>query len=132
MRPVESARVTAGFGIEGDRHAGSEGARNGRQVLLIDEETLEALGLSHGEVRENVSTSGVELAKLREGQRLDLGDEAVLEITGHCVGCARMDEIRPGLRQELEGRRGILASVVHSGTIKKGGTIRVLEGATAK
>ena len=132
MRSVESARVIAGFGIEGDRHAGSEGAREGRQVLLIDEETLEALGLSHGEVRENVTTSGIELAGLREGQRLDLGNEAVLEITGPCAPCARMDGIRPGLLQELEGRRGILANVVQSGTIKKGDTIRVLEGATAK
>jgi len=128
MQDVGSAKVIAGFGIDGDRHAIRTGARKDRQVLLMDEETLEAFGLSHGEVRENVTTSGIELASLIEGQRLGLGDDVVLEISGHCAPCARMDEIRPGLQQELDGRRGMLASVVRGGTISAGDGIRVLDG----
>ena len=40
MRHVDSARVIAGLGIEGDAHATSEGPRTARQVLLMDSETL--------------------------------------------------------------------------------------------
>ena len=68
---------------------------------------------------------------LEEGQRLALGGQVVLQITGPCAPCARMDEIRPGLREELEGRRGMLASVVRGGTIRAGDAIEVLEGAAA-
>ncbi len=131
MSSVESANVIAGLGIEGDRHATDEGVRAARQVLLMDEETLEAFGLVHGEVRENITTSGLDPTFLEEGQRLALGGQVVLQITGPCAPCARMDEIRPGLRQELEGRRGMLASVVRGGTTRVGDAISVLESASS-
>ena len=131
MREVDAATMVAGFGIEGDNHATSNAERAGRQVLLMDEETLEAFGLAHGEVRENITTSGLDLTFLQEGQRLALGGEVVLQITGHCAPCARMDEIRPGLRLELDGKRGMLASVVRGGTIRVGDAIEVPEGAAA-
>ena len=130
MESPESVNVIAGLGIEGDRHATSEGVRAARQVLLMDEETLEAFGLVHGEVRENITTSGIDLAATPAGATLALGDEVVLKTTGLCAPCARMDEIRPGLRLELEGRRGMLASVVRGGTIRVGDAIKVLEGAS--
>ena len=129
MRAVDTANLVAGFGIEGDRHATSEGIRTARQALLMDAETLNGFGLAHGETRENITTSGIELGSLPSGRRLALGDKVVLEITGHCAPCARMDEIRPGLKDELEGRRGMLTSVVQGGTIKVGDAISVLESA---
>ena len=131
METPESVNVIAGLGIEGDRHATDEGVRKARQVLLMDEETLEAFGLAHGEVRENITTSGIDLAATPAGATLALGDGVVLKTTGPCAPCARMDEIRPGLRLELDGKRGILASVVRGGTIRVGDAISVLEGATA-
>ena len=95
----------------------------------MDEETLEGFGLGHMQVRENVTTSGIDLHAMAEGQRVSLGDEVVVEITGFCAPCARMDEVRPGLREELVEQRGMLATVVQSGTVKVGDTIRALEGA---
>ena len=127
MRSVETASLVAGFGIEGDRHATSEGIRTARQALLMDTETLNGFGLAHGEIRENITTSGIKLASLPSGQRLALGDQVVLEITGHCAPCARMDEIRDGLKDELDGQRGMLASVLQGGTIRVGDAISVLE-----
>ena len=127
MRAVDTATLVAGFGIEGDRHATSEGIRTARQALLMDTETLNEFGLAHGEIRENITTTGIELANLPSGQRLALGAEVVLEITGHCAPCARMDEIRDGLKDELEGQRGMLTTVLQGGTIKVGGAISVLE-----
>ncbi len=129
MKTVESANMREGFGIEGDRHAVSEGVRTARQVLLIDQETLERFGLSRGEVRENVTTSGIDLHSLQPGQCLALGEEAVVEITGHCAPCGRMDEIRDGLREVLEGQRGMLATVLRGGAIAVGHPVSVRESA---
>ena len=128
MRVVDSAKAIAGFGIEGDAHATFEEDRAARQVLLMDQETLSSLDLSASEVRENVTTTGIELSMLTEGQRLALGDEVLVDVTGLCEPCGRMDEIRPGLRRELEGKRGVLAAVVQSGAFSVGDTVRVVTG----
>ncbi len=126
MQVVQRANFIAGEGIEGDRHASPRGERQDYQVLLMDEETLAALGLSAGQVRENVTTNGIDLASLAVGQRIALGGQTVLQISKPCAPCSRMDEIRPGLQQELEGRRGMLASVVEGGAVEVGDLVRVL------
>ena len=131
MRGVGNAKLVAGFGIEGDRHATSEGVRTARQVLLMDTETLDSFGLEAGQVRENVTTAGIDLHSLSRGQRLSLGGDVVVEITGHCAPCTRMDEIRAGLRSEIDGHRGMLASVVEGGTVGVGDGVSVLEPAEA-
>ena len=128
MNVVESARMLEDYGIEGDRHAVSEGARTKRQVLLIDQETLDNFELTPGQVRENITTSGIDLHSLSEGQRLAIGDEAVVEITGHCAPCGRMDEIREGYSTALEGHRGMLASVIRGGEIAVGHAVKASDG----
>lgn len=123
MKSVDSANVITGFGIEGDNHATSEVPRRSRQILLMDEETLGVFGLAHGQIRENVTTSGFDLSSLERGQKVTLGDDVVLEITGGCDPCQFIDDIRDGMRAEMEGKRGMLAYVTDGGTIKKGDTI---------
>ena len=51
------------------------------------------------------------------------GDDVVLEITGGCDPCQFIDDIRDGMRAEMEGKRGMLAYVTDGGTIKKGDPI---------
>ena len=129
MNVVESATFVEGFGIEGDRHAVKSGARTSRQVLLMDEGTLEGFGLGIGQVRENVTVSGIDLHSVAAGQRLALGDDVVVEITQFCAPCERMDEIRPGLREELLEQRGMLATVISGGVANVGDQVRVIESA---
>ena len=123
MEPLNSARVIQDFGLEADHHAraGSE-----RQLLLIEEETLQALNLRIGEVRENLTTRGVVLTGLDNGSILRIGSEVRLRITKPCLPCSRMDEIRAGLQRELDGRRGVLARVESGGTVSVGDPIRIL------
>ena len=52
--------------------------------------------------------------------------EAVFEITMVCDPCHRMDELREGLRAELEGKRGMLARIVESGDIAVGDPVELL------
>ena len=126
MQFVDQANIITGFGIEGDRHGTSDGVRTARQILLIEEETLQGFGLSYGEVRENVTTAGIDLSSLDIGENVKLGHEVLLRITGLCEPCSRMDEIRSGLRTELNNKRGMLAYVVHGGIIRTGDIIKVM------
>jgi MOSC domain-containing protein YiiM len=124
MATAGSAELVANLGFRGDMHALPDSSR---QLLLIEKETLDALKLSAGEVKENITTSGIQLMALAPKTRLRLGADTVLEITKSCSPCSRMDEIRPGLLKEIAGRRGVLAKVITGGTIRKGDAIVVLK-----
>ena len=127
MESQANARVIEDLGIEGDRYAIKRGMnRAKRQVLLMDKETLELLGLTPGTVRENITTQDMDLYSLTPGQKVRIGAEVELEITELCNPCERMDEIRQGLKEELEGRRGMLTRVAKGGDIAVGDTISVV------
>ncbi len=119
MKSVPSAMAVERSGLEGDRHAK---VGNRRALLLMDQEVLEQFGLSAGDVREQVTVKGLSLMELAEGTRLKVG-EAVLEVGKACAPCARMDELRNGLKAALEGRRGTFVKVVKGGTVSVGDAI---------
>ena len=102
MAPVTSAHAIENLGLEGDRHAKADSKR---QVLLIEAETLEKLGLRVGEVRENITTRGIALMELPIGTRLRIG-EAVLELTVECEPCKLMDELRPDCAKRSKASAG--------------------------
>jgi MOSC domain-containing protein YiiM len=116
MQPVGQAEVVTNRGFAGCMH-GRPGSR--RQVLLVESETLAQLELSPGILRENITTEGLRHRNLVAGQRLIIGN-AILQITGPCEPCERLEEIRSGLQQELDGRRGTLCRVIKGGTIRRG------------
>jgi MOSC domain-containing protein YiiM len=122
MQLVPSANLVEGLGLEGDKHAS---AASKRQVLLADKEALDAVGVLPGTIKENLTVEGTDVMRLPAGTRLRLGRSAVLEIVAVCEPCFRMDEIRDGLRAELEGRRGMLSAVVQGGPISVGDAIAI-------
>jgi MOSC domain-containing protein YiiM len=122
MEEVDEVEVVANKGFRGCIH-GRPGSK--RQVSLIDRETLETLGVSPGRVKENITTRGMDLRALSTGQILHIGEQCVLEITGPCHPCARMDELRMGLQEELRGQRGWLCKVNVGGRIRRGDRIEV-------
>ena len=122
MQLVATANLIADLGIEGDKHAS---AASKRQVLLADKEALDAVGVLPGTIKENVTVEDVDVMSLPAGTRIRLGRSAVLEITAVCEPCFRMDEIREGLKAELEGRRGMVSRVVKGGRIKLGDPIAI-------
>lgn len=115
-------RAIANRGFEGCAH-GRHGSK--RQVLLVEEETLRDFGLAPGIVRENVTARGIRLKELAAGERLRVGHEAILEVTIPCEPCGQLETIRPGLMNELQGRRGILCRVIEGGMIRSGDAIEV-------
>lgn len=124
MRGVSVAELDAGMGLRGDTHAKPASKR---QVLLADKEALDALGLLAGTIKENITVEGVDVMRLSPGTRLRLGAAAMLEVTTVCEPCFRMDEIRAGLRAELEGRRGMNTVVIEGGRVAVGDRVTVFE-----
>lgn len=114
------------FAVEDKGFKGCIHGRRGssRQVLLLESETLEEFGIPAGKARENITTRGIVLSVLAQGQRLRMG-EALLEVTKPCTPCHQMDEIRDGLQQALRGRRGTLCRVVEGGRIRRGDRLAV-------
>ena len=119
----ELAEVSAiqEMGFEGCAHA----RPGSRQVLLMDRETLDALELSPGMMRENITTEGLNVNGLKQGESLRIGD-VLLEVTMPCTPCGQMDDLRPGLRREIRGRRGMLCRIVKGGVVRQGDGIEKL------
>jgi MOSC domain-containing protein YiiM len=118
--PLDRVEAIAGLGFEGCAHANPPK----REVLLVSKQHLDAVGVEPGAIRENVTVDGLDVESLPLGQRLRAG-EALFEITMRCDPCERMDQLRPGLRAELEGRRGMLARVVDGGAVAVGDPVEL-------
>ena len=125
VREVLEARAVSDWGLEGCAHARRGGKR---QVLLMDSETLHEFSLLPGQVKENVLTQGLDLRALARGHRLRIG-EAVLEVTIPCEPCDYIESLRPGLEQQMRGRRGMLTRVIQGGLIRPGDSIELLPSA---
>ena len=127
MREFEEVFAVENKGLKDCIHGRSG---SGRQVLLMDQETLDEFGIAPGRAKENVTTRGIALGSQALGQRLRIG-EVLLEVTTPCTPCHQMDEIRQGLQEALRGRRGLLCRVVESGRIRRGDRIEIEEKARA-
>jgi MOSC domain-containing protein YiiM len=117
----ERLQAIAGQGMEGCAH----GNPPRREVLFASLEHLESVGVEPGATRENLTVDGADVQRWPIGQRVRVG-EAVFEITMVCDPCRRMDDLRQGLRAELDDKRGMLARVVESGEVAVGDEIQLL------
>ena len=117
----ERVRAVAGHGFEGCAHANPPK----REVLFVSREHLDGLDLAPGAIRENVTVAGADVQEWPVGQRVRAG-QALFEITMVCDPCERMEALRPGLRAQLDGRRGMLARVVEGGDVALGDQLSLL------
>jgi MOSC domain-containing protein YiiM len=134
---VDAVEARVGAGLVGDRFAGGVGSK--RQVTLIQYEHLEVIARLLGQaqidpklLRRNLVVSGINLLALN-GARFRVGD-ALLEGTGGCHPCSRMEEaLGAGGYNAMRGHGGITASVIEAGSIKVGDPIAlVVPGRLAK
>jgi MOSC domain-containing protein YiiM len=131
MTGLTTARVVAGRGIEGDRYFLGTGfysdGRDGRQLTLIEAESLEALardGLSLApiECRRNLVTRGIRLNQL-VGRRFRVGAVECLGIR-LCPPCVHLEQLtRPGLLRPLAHSGGLRAHVLNDGEIRVGNDV---------
>jgi MOSC domain-containing protein YiiM len=120
----ETATLIAARGIVGDRY--NTQRNGGRQVTLIAAEDLAAIAAFLGReevapelLRRNFVTSGVNLLALKD-RRFHVG-EALLEGSGECAPCSRMEEtLGPGGYNVVRGRGGITARIIRGGEVRIG------------
>jgi len=122
----ERVSAIAGHGFEGCAHANPPK----REVLFVSRQHLDALELEPGAIRENLTVDGLDVQGWPVGQRVRVG-EALFEITMVCDPCHKMDALRDGLRTQLEGRRGMLATVVEGGEVAVGDSVELVEAELA-
>jgi MOSC domain-containing protein YiiM len=120
--PHERRQAIVGQGLEGCAHANPPK----REVLFVSKEHLDSVHVEPGAIRENITVEGTDVEHWPVGQRVRAG-EAEFEITMVCDPCHRMDELRDGLRAELEGKRGMLARVVESGEVAVGDEVTLIQ-----
>lgn len=126
LRPLDVVQAIEALGLEGDHYASPGGKR---QVTLIQAEHLNTvaglLGLDTvmpEQVRRNIVISGIDLLALK-GKQFRVG-EALLEYTGTCDPCSRMESnLGRGGYNAMRGHGGITARVLCSGLIRTGDTV---------
>jgi len=119
------------WGIEGDAHAGDWH----RQISLLAGESIDEVRkilptLKKGAFAENIVTRGLDLCSLKIGDRLQIGDKVILEVTQigkecHNKGCA----IKKATGDCIMPREGIFSRVIVGGTVRAGVSLQLLPNA---
>jgi MOSC domain-containing protein YiiM len=147
---VPQINLLAALGVEGDAHCGvtvkhrsrvavDPSQPNLRQVHLLQSELLaevadKGFSVAPGALGENILTSGIDLLALPRDTLLNIGT-ATLKITGLRNPCQQIDQFQPGLLKLVVDRKadgglirraGIMAIVLHGGTVKPDDAIEVI------
>ncbi len=150
-QPAQRLLLIKGQGIEGDAHCGvtvqhrsrvavDPNQPNLRQVHLLQAELFDelaghGLGLTPGQMGENITTRGIDLLGLPQGSCLQIGADAVVELTGLRNPCAQIENFLPGLLNavldrspdgQLIRKAGVMGVVLAGGAVQAGDTISVV------
>lgn len=125
----EQVQAVATKGLAGDHYKATNGKRS---VTLIQKEHIEAVASMMGKeaidpklLRRNIVVSGINLHSLK-GKKFRIG-EALLEHTGPCAPCSRMEEnLGHGGYNAMRNHGGICCRVLESGAISLGDALAVV------
>jgi MOSC domain-containing protein YiiM len=101
---------------------------------VLEELATKGYDVVPGELGENVTTAGLNLFELPTGTKLQLGDTAIVTVTGLRDPCRQINGLRKGLlkqvlRKSADGtvirRVGIMAVVTVGGLVRPGDRLTV-------
>ncbi|MDP7265937.1 MAG: MOSC domain-containing protein [Candidatus Thermoplasmatota archaeon] len=116
--PVAYANITE-IGLEGDAHAGDWH----RQISLLAEHSIEkmrgkGIEIKHGDFAENITVGGITLSNVTIGQKIQIGNSVLLEITQIGKECHESCLIRQTVGDCVMPREGIFGKVITGGAIR--------------
>jgi MOSC domain-containing protein YiiM len=121
MSVVDSVTLDTQAGVIGDHYNNPK--RGTRHVTLIQREDIAAIAsyldqdVTPEQLRRNIVIRGLNLLALKD-KRFRLG-EALLEMTGECHPCSRMEEtFGAGGYNAVRGHGGITARVLEAGQVR--------------
>ena len=129
---VPEAELLTDSHLLGDHARPKAGGK--RQLTLIQHEHLGAVAgflglkapLDPGRLRRNLVVSGINLLALKNRQ-IRIGDEVILDITGECHPCSRMEEeLGAGGYNAMRGHGGLTAHIAQGGRIRVGDVVRIV------
>ena len=143
LEKVNSARATAGAGLEGDRYSTGNGtfskdtSKNpnkhypaDRQITLIEAEAIEAAARDYevtidpAQLRRNLLVRNVPLNHL-VGKEFLIG-EVRLRGLRLCEPCGHLEKLTtPGIQKALLHRGGLRAEILSGGTLHHGDIVRL-------
>lgn len=123
---LDEATLVAGYGIEGDAKGGHH---PDRQLNLMSYETLTILRgqgfyTEPGQMGEQIVIHQLDVDKLAEGARLQLGSEAVIEVVKPRTGCDKFERIQKKSPSLVQGQMGVMAKVITGGVIRVGDPVK--------
>ena len=151
IKPVQARiKLIAGWGVEGDAHAGTTvqhrydkqknpDAPNLRQVHLMHAELFDQMAalnmtVEPGQMGENITTRDIDILRLPRGTQLKIG-EAIIEITGLRNPCKHLNKVAIGLMKACISKyddgtifpqSGVMGIVLADGEITAGDEIHII------
>lgn len=126
-KDIEEALLIEEYGMDKDAHSGDWH----RQVSLLALESIskmreKGLNVHPGDFAENITTSGLMLISLPIGQKLQLGDDVVLEVTQLGKECHERCAIYYQAGDCVMPREGIFARVIKGGMVRNGDPVKLI------
>ena len=131
LQPLNQVEASPDLaGLAGDHYHGNSGER---QVTLIQAEHLMGVARMLGTTavdpaltRRNLVVSGINLLSLKD-KKFSIGDQVILQMTGLCHPCTRMEEnLGHGGYNAMRGHGGITARVIRGGMIRVGDQVSLI------
>lgn len=125
---VDQAELLENHGIQGDAHAGDWH----RQLSFLASESIDAAStpefvLTFGDFAENIATTGIDWKSQTIGQKVRLGDTALVEITQIGKQCHKKCAIYYRTGDCIMPKQGVFAKILAGGTIRVGDEINLME-----
>ena len=125
---AQEVNLITDLGIEGDQKARRHSKR---QLNLLSYEWLEKMQAQGfrtkpGDFGEQLILRGLAVEELPSGARLQIGAQAVIEITKPRTGCDRLQAAQTSSIRAIQTGVGMLARVLTGGPIRVGDPVTVL------